>query len=168
MRQVKSCGVILFREQPNYSFLLMKHPNRLDLPKGHMEAGEDEIGCALRELEEETGITRDLVTLEPGFRFETVYYPRYQQFNNERVEKTVVIFLARIKTDVFIQLFEHTGYEWVTWNPPHRFYHGTIDLVLLKVARYIKQNSHSSDFLLPMNTRNTAEQLPAATEVPKP
>ncbi len=139
----------------------MKHPNRLDLPKGHLESGEDEIGCALRELEEETGITRDLVALEPGFRFETVYYPRYQQFNGERVEKTVVIFLARLTTDVAIQLFEHSGFEWVAWNPPHRFYHGTIDLVLLKVARYMKQNAHSSDFNLPLGGPKSLNLLPS-------
>jgi bis(5'-nucleosidyl)-tetraphosphatase len=159
MHQVKSCGVILFREQPFLSFLLMKHPNRLDLPKGHVEAGEDEIGCALRELEEETGIPPDNVVLEPGFRFETIYYPRYQQFNGERVEKTVVIFLARIKHDMPIQLIEHSGYEWVAWNPPHRFYHGTIDLVLLKVARYIKQNSHSTGFNLPLTGKKTPTKV---------
>jgi bis(5'-nucleosidyl)-tetraphosphatase len=158
MHQVKSCGVILFREQPFQSFLLMKHPNRLDLPKGHVEAGEDEIGCALRELEEETGIPRDNVVLEPGFRFETTYYPRYQQFNGERVEKTVVIFLARLKMDMPILLIEHSGYEWVIWNPPHRFYHGTIDLVLLKVARYIKQNTHSSDFSLPLTGKKNHQK----------
>lgn len=75
MRQVKSGGVILFRDAPTCSFLLMKHTNRFDLPKGHIEKGESEVECALRELYEETGIYRELVVLEPDFRFETVYLP---------------------------------------------------------------------------------------------
>jgi len=150
MRQVKSCGVILFRDAPTCSFLLMKHTNRFDLPKGHIEKGESEVECALRELYEETGISRELVVLEPDFRFETVYYPRYQEFNGERVEKTVVIFLGQLKQDVPVIPIEHSGFEWVTWDPPHRFNHGTIDPVLIKVAHFVKQGTCPSGFYLPV------------------
>ncbi|CAF5149180.1 unnamed protein product, partial [Rotaria magnacalcarata] len=46
LRQVKSCGFFVMRS--NQSFLLMKHKNRYDLPKGHMEPGETEQQTALR------------------------------------------------------------------------------------------------------------------------
>lgn len=46
LRQVKSCGFFVMK--PNQSFLLMKHPKRYDLPKGHMEPGETEQQTALR------------------------------------------------------------------------------------------------------------------------
>ncbi len=46
MRQVKSCGFLVMK--PDQSFLLMKHKNRYDLPKGHMEVGETEHQTALR------------------------------------------------------------------------------------------------------------------------
>ena len=50
MRQPLSCGFLILRGQPIDSFLLMKHPRRWDLPKGHLDEGETELQCALREL----------------------------------------------------------------------------------------------------------------------
>jgi bis(5'-nucleosidyl)-tetraphosphatase len=149
MRWVKSCGVILFKDTPTCSFLVLKHANRFDLPKGHIEKGENEVECALRELYEETSISRELVLLDPEFRFETVYYPHEQQFSGERVAKTVVIFLAHLKEDVPIIPIEHSGFEWVTWNPPHHFNHATIDGVLIKVAQFVKPGTCPSGYYLP-------------------
>ncbi len=58
MSDVKSCGIIVFKRDP-LEFLLMRHPTRWDLPKGHVDPGETDLECALRELEEETGIGVD-------------------------------------------------------------------------------------------------------------
>ncbi|HEY9740619.1 MAG TPA: NUDIX domain-containing protein [Coleofasciculaceae cyanobacterium] len=69
MQKIKSCGVIVIRTKPQWSFLLMQHPTRYDLPKGHIEVGEDELGCALRELHEETGIEASHLQLDEKFRF---------------------------------------------------------------------------------------------------
>src|SRR5262249_24211363 len=80
MRKVKSCGVLVFRAQPAPAFLLPRHASRFDLPKGHSKRGETELQCALRELEEETGLGADGIVLDRGFRCEQVYYPRYQRF----------------------------------------------------------------------------------------
>src|SRR5436305_835819 len=96
MRSVKSCGVLVYRLRPQLSVLLLQHPDRLDLPKGHLEEGEDELACALRELGEETGLTREDVEVEEGFRHASTYHPRYKRFGGGRVEKTLVIFLARL------------------------------------------------------------------------
>jgi len=51
------------------------------------------------ELMEETGITSSDINIDPNFRFEEVYYPTYKRFGGERVKKTLVIFLARLKSD---------------------------------------------------------------------
>ena len=56
MSDVKSCGFLLVRGEPIREFLLMRHADRWDLPKGHVDAGETEMECALRELAEETGV----------------------------------------------------------------------------------------------------------------
>ena len=55
----KSCGVVLFREDPRREYLILHYPGgHLDFAKGHVEKGEEraEKRTALRELEEETGI----------------------------------------------------------------------------------------------------------------
>lgn len=135
MLDVQSCGVLVFRREPELSFLLMRHADRYDLPKGHTEPGETEEQCALRELAEESGLTPADVRLVPGFRFATTYYPRSKRHGGVIVKKTVVIFLGWLdRGDAAITPTEHRGHEWVKWPPPRRFGNGTIDGAL-EVAR---------------------------------
>ncbi len=136
MRKVKSCGVLVFRPQPKLSFLLMKHPSRYDIPKGHIEEGESEVTCALRELYEETGFSADDVQLEEGFEFRETYYPKSKRFGGKKVEKTLVVFLGKLVVDKHVSLTEHEGHEWIPWNPPHSIQSNTIDPLLAKVERF--------------------------------
>lgn len=147
MQQIKSCGVFVMRTQPQLSFLLMQKPTRYDLPKGHIEAGEDEMSCALRELYEETGIEASVLHLDEVFRFTTIYQIRSKRFGNETVEKTLVMFLGWLKQDVKIKLSEHDGYSWVKWNPPHLIQEKTIDPLLKEL-----ENSWS-DIFMRMNAK---------------
>ncbi len=87
MQQIKSCGVIVIRTKPQLSFLLMQHPTRYDSPKGHIEVGEDVLGCAPRELHEETGIEASNLQLDEKFRFTTTYQTRSKRFGGEIVNK---------------------------------------------------------------------------------
>lgn len=137
MPRVKSCGLLLFRDGPPKSFLLMKLPGRYDLPKGHLEGRETELQCAMRELREETGILPDCVELDPQFRYSEVYFPRYRRFGGRRVEKTLVIFLGRLTQPVTkLRLTEHDSWEWFPWPPYRRLQHRTIDPLLAHVASY--------------------------------
>jgi 8-oxo-dGTP pyrophosphatase MutT (NUDIX family) len=136
MRKLKSCGVLVFRREP-LSFLLMKHPHRYDLPKGHVKAGETELACALRELHEETGISEEQIHMDPEFRFELTYRTRYRRFGGEFVEKTVVILLAWLLADeVEPKATEHTSHEWFEWSPPHHIQAKTIDPLLAEVRQH--------------------------------
>lgn len=137
MRQVKACGVLVVKGDPVESFLLMRHTRRLDLPKGHLENGETEVQCALRELCEETGIAAEDIELDPSFRFTVEYDLRYREFNNELTHKTVVYFLGRLLRDVSIVLSEHKGYAWYPWQPPHRIQRETVDPLLAAVEQHI-------------------------------
>ncbi|CAF3795095.1 unnamed protein product [Rotaria sordida] len=117
----------------------MKHPHRYDLPKGHMEPGEIEHQTALRELLEETGIQSSDIDIDPNFRFENTYYPKYKRFGGETVKKTLVIFLARLKSDsTKVIPSEHQHFEWCTWNSfqPSRKTSG-IDQLLNKVRAHL-------------------------------
>jgi bis(5'-nucleosidyl)-tetraphosphatase len=141
MQQVKSCGFILFkrdRTDPQKSFLLMKHLDRYDLPKGHVEPGESDLECALREMTEETGIPASEVKIEPDFQYRSVYYPEYARYNNEVIEKTLIIFLGWVDAPTVMLSSEHLGYEWIDWHPPHQLQAQTIDPLLAEVSAYFR------------------------------
>ena len=97
MKKVKSCGFLIFKRQSR-EFLLLKHSHRYDFPKGHIETGETELECALRELEEETGLTTAQITID-GFSHRTSYVTRYKRFGNQKVHKTLVIFLGWLEEE---------------------------------------------------------------------
>lgn len=124
---------------PIQRFLLMEHADRFDLPKGHVDPGETEYQCALRELVEETGITADDITVDPSFRFSHDYTVKPKRFQYEACQKTLVIFLARLKRPVEIQLTEHIGYRWVNWTPPHKLQSQTIDPLLNAVEVWLQE-----------------------------
>ena len=128
------------RTQPQMSFLLMQHPHRYDLPKGHIEAGEDEWSCAIRELYEETGIEASALELDPQFRFTVSYESSSPRYGGKTMNKTVVIFLAWLKQEVNVKVSEHTSYNWVEWKPPHAIQKKTIDPLLAELERYFNQN----------------------------
>ncbi len=134
--EVKSCGILCFRRQPHMSFLLMRHPQRFDLPKGHLKSGESEMDCSLREFTEETGIPRECLEVDPDFKFQTTYFPMYQRLGGQRVKKTVVIFQAWLLEDVEVLNSEHVDYSWVRWDPPHAIQTKTVDPLLQAMDAY--------------------------------
>ena len=124
------------RGRPPKQFLLMEHADRLDLPKGHVEDGETEIECALRELEEETGITTHDIDLDRSFRF-TTQYQVWKKKSQRFADKTTVIFLGYLKTDVTIRVTEHQGFQWRDWGPPHQIQPETIDPLLIHLHSFL-------------------------------
>ena len=141
LRQVKSCGVILFRSRPRCAFLLLRHPERWDPPKGHVKRGESDLQCALRELEEETGIKPHEVKIDPRFRFSITYRIHHKRFGGQLVEKTVVFFLGRLEERDKIILGEHEGYRWIDW-PPGSIQAKTIDPLLEAVKRQFEARAN--------------------------
>lgn len=138
MEKVKSCGFLIYRTQPQRSILLMKHPKRWDLPKGHVDEGETNRECALRELREETGIELSHLRIEEGFK----YKDRYIIENKKgKKKKKLIIYLAELIEDVEIVPTEHEGFEWVNWNPPHTIQEKTIDPLLAEVEAWWQQQS---------------------------
>ncbi len=138
MSEVKSCGVIIFRRDP-LSFLLMRHPTRWDLPKGHVDPGESDLECALRELVEETAIKADDIDLDETFLFEHHYQVRDRDSPDRISDKTLLIYLGWLQQDVDIVVTEHEGYEWFPWNPPHSIQETTIDPLLTQVAAHLRR-----------------------------
>lgn len=143
MSELKSCGVLVTRGEPIEQFLLMRHADRWDLPKGHVDAGETDIECALRELVEETGITADDIDIDPDFLFRLQYDVNYERDLKGRrrkggpQRKTLQIYLGRLRRDVPIVVTEHLGHDWFDWSPPHTIQQQTIDPLLASLAAHV-------------------------------
>jgi len=142
MTQPISCGFLIVRGNPIESFLLMKHSRRWDLPKGHVDEGETEMQCALRELHEETGIAAEDIEIDPMFSYENRYMVNQRRYGGKGfVEKKLLVYLAWLKNPVKIKVSEHEGYRWFSWNPPHRIQDLTIDSLLETLERHLQQQT---------------------------
>lgn len=131
-----AAGLLLFRGEPWREFLLMRHHDRWDLPKGHVEPGESWRDAALRETQEETGIDPSRIEVQPDFRYE-LYYPVRSRQTGDWVEKQLVIYLAQVDGQVPIAVSsEHIGYQWFPWPAEHSIQLQTVDRLLDAVAAW--------------------------------
>lgn len=94
LKREKSCGALVYRQkdskQPELLLIKHRYGGHWSFPKGHVEAGENEVETALREVSEETGLS---VRLMDGFRECVEYYPK------PNVKKQVVYFLGYAEDD---------------------------------------------------------------------
>lgn len=134
---VYAAGVLLLTRSTPRQFLLMKHHDRWDLPKGHAEPGECAVQTALREMSEETGILADAVTLDPTFRFRSSYPVTYRDQAGRRFEKRLTLFLGWVDEAVEIGCSEHVGHRWFAWNPPHAIQSQAVDPLLKAAAAHL-------------------------------
>ena len=73
---VRAAGGVIWRSRPVGPEILLVHRPKYDdwsLPKGKNEPGEDDLACALREVEEETGLRCDV-----GAELPSVSYTDHQ------------------------------------------------------------------------------------------
>lgn len=135
---------MLVSGKPVDCFLLMEHKDRWDLPKGHVDPGESDLECALRELEEETGFQEHELTIDPEFCYEHQYLvapDRYGTSSDEMVEKTLRIFLARVDEPRAPDVTEHIGFRWMPWEPPHVIQQRTIDPLLAQLDVHLQNQT---------------------------
>ena len=113
MIEETSAGIVLFRKEGSKKlFLLLHYPSgHWDFVKGKMEKGESTHETAIREAQEETGITD--ITFVENFEEWIEYNFKYQ---GELVQKKVVFFLAETKTKEIKISHEHSGYTWMDYN----------------------------------------------------
>ena len=112
MKEEVSAGIILFNEIDSRKFLLLNYPSRhWDFVKGKMEKGETPHQTAIRETNEETGISD--VEFIDGFEEEIEYY---FYADNQEIHKKVIFFLGKTKTIDVILSHEHLDYIWLEFN----------------------------------------------------
>ena len=106
-----SAGVVVIRETPDgWRFLLLRAFNHWDFPKGMVEAGEEPLAAAIREVREETLITdldfawgQEFVETAPYSRGKVARYYVARTVTQE-VSLPVIEELGRP---------EHNEYRWV-------------------------------------------------------
>ena len=94
------------------SYLVLHYPaGHWDFPKGAIENEETEEQTATREIFEETGL--HVTNFVSGFRKEIEYHYRRQSL---LAHKRVIFFLAESKETAVRISFEHSGYEWLSFE----------------------------------------------------
>jgi len=118
MREV-SAGIIIYRktnEGPKF-LLLYQRGCYWNFPKGKLEKEENSWVAALREIKEETGLTRQDLKFNTNFKVHDRYiYSRQKQ----KIFKTVVYFLAETRNPIIKISKEHQGYAWFLYGDAQR------------------------------------------------
>ncbi|MBM3257894.1 MAG: NUDIX domain-containing protein [Candidatus Nealsonbacteria bacterium] len=115
----RSAGLVVFKKSEGKVLYLLLHYPRgsrrpspyWDFPKGHIEKGEKPTVTAKRELVEETSLID--IRLVKGFREKIKYFFKFQ---DKKIIKFVVFFLAETKTKRIKTSKEHIGYKWLTFE----------------------------------------------------
>ncbi|PKN03222.1 diadenosine tetraphosphate hydrolase [Candidatus Dependentiae bacterium HGW-Dependentiae-1] len=120
MKKQTSAGIVVYYQADKDSepeFLLLHYlSGHWDLPKGKLEEGEDTLTAAVRELQEETGLTD--ARLHDGFSFELSY--TFKGKDGQPIEKTVTFFLGSVARKEVTLSHEHIGYAWIPYQLAHR------------------------------------------------
>lgn len=134
MKTERSYGAVVYKLADNKILYLIEHMvlGHISLPKGHIEKGETEEECAIREIKEETGLD---VKLDTSFR-ETISYSPVKD-----VMKDVTFFTALINSDkIFPQKEEVNRIEFLPYDEADKILTYQTDRdVLYKADKYLKR-----------------------------
>ncbi|MFA5022479.1 MAG: NUDIX domain-containing protein [Patescibacteria group bacterium] len=118
MLRQKTIGIVIFRRQEKMiKYLLLHHEGEYwNFPKGRGEGLETEQDTALRELQEETGITE--VKIIEGFKEEYDYdFEREIEGGvSETFYKKAIFFLGEVKTSEVRISDEHLDFGWCDYD----------------------------------------------------
>jgi 8-oxo-dGTP pyrophosphatase MutT (NUDIX family) len=114
MEHLYSAGVIVYdiNEHNEPLYLLLKYgAGHWDFAKGKIEKGESKIQAALRELQEEAGITAHL-----DDNFEETFSYIFTDYNKQLTQKTVYFFIGSATSTSITLSHEHIDYAWLPYK----------------------------------------------------
>lgn len=133
-------GIVVVIKEDEYKFLILMQDKEFinwSFPKGGVEEGETPMETAMRELEEETGITSIEILDCP--MIDEVYHYESDGKNVSRVNK---YFVGIVKSkDVKIQEGEIYEYKWATYEEAKNtfvFKKETRTMVLEQAQKYLE------------------------------
>ena len=137
MKEAISSGTILFNQNNGVRrYLLLNYPTgHWDFIKGGIESGENLHETAIRETQEETGIT-DIEFID-GYEEQIEYFFR---INNNDIHKTVFFFLAKTNSINVTLSHEHLNLIWLEYENAVKKLTYDNSINLLKKSELFLQN----------------------------
>lgn len=114
-----SAGIIIYRKtEEGLKFLILYHGHDYwNFPKGKIESEERSFQTALREVREETGLSRNDLRFSDHFRtYERFNFWRRIENKNVKIFKVVIFYLAESGKSQIKLSDEHEGYSWFTYK----------------------------------------------------
>lgn len=115
MNPVRAAGFIIYRriQADLIEYLLMQTSygeHHWTPPKGHVDPGENDFQAALRETQEEAGLSEEVLKIVPDFKIEL----RYQVRNKPKVTTYWLAELLEPKTNLVKMSEEHQDFKWLS------------------------------------------------------
>ncbi|MFQ5978595.1 MAG: NUDIX domain-containing protein [Candidatus Heimdallarchaeota archaeon] len=117
--ELLSCGGVIFRRGSNkIEYLIVQHASRSrhwSFPKGAVEAGETEEEAALREMEEESGLSRNKLKVLAKLEREALYFLQRRRRSPQQ-PKRVKFFLTESSGGLVRICSELIDHKWLNFR----------------------------------------------------
>lgn len=118
----RTAGAVIFHldKTGKIEYLILKHKNYWNFPKGGVEKGETDIKAARREIKEETGL-KDIVFI-PGFAAKRNHLYRAPESSRKAehrgrvIFRRAILFLVQSKSKKVKISEEHFGFAWLNFE----------------------------------------------------
>ena len=141
----RTAGAVIFHRDKagKIEYLILRHKNYWNFPKGGVESGETDLEAARREIKEETGL--DGVSFMSNFKAtRNIFYrggkhSRKVEQRGRLVYRRSIIFLAQSKTKRVKISSEHRGYAWLGFEKAkhHLAILGANHKVLIRADKFL-------------------------------
>jgi 8-oxo-dGTP pyrophosphatase MutT (NUDIX family) len=112
-----SAGIVVYVQKRERKYLLLHYQSgHWDFPKGHIEKGEKAEEAALRELQEETGLSAEI---HEEFK-ESITYFHHLMPTKDLAHKTVYFFVGKANFSAVILSHEHIDFAWLSFDEAYK------------------------------------------------
>ncbi len=143
----RTAGAVIFHRDKSgrIEYLILRHKNYWNFPKGGVEAGETDLEAAQREIKEEAGLSQ--LVFMPDFKAtRNIFYrgaesSRKVEQRGRVVWRRAIIFLAQSQSKKVKISSEHKGYAWLGFEQAKKRLAilGDNHKVLIKVDKFLQE-----------------------------